>query len=184
MIPNITDDGSLASLYGGLLQGVGIGLFIKYETSSGSTELLGRLTHGILPIGTIATHVAVFDGLVVVLGAIYLGLQNILYALILIFVSAKISDLIVMGFSHAKLCYIITNKAEEISEFLISHSPRGVTLIQGEGMYTKTPKGVLMTCVKSKQIVALKSSIRELDENAFVIVTEANEVYGKGFKRI
>lgn len=184
MLKEITDDGILASLYGGLLQGVGIGLFIKYETSSGGTELLGRLTHGVLPIGTIATHVAVFDGLVVVLGAVYLGLQNILYALILIFVSAKISDLIVMGFSHAKLCYIITNKAEEISDFLISHSPRGVTLIQGEGMYTKTPKGVLLTCVKSKQIIALKASIKELDEKAFVIVTEANEVYGQGFKRI
>lgn len=184
MLEKITDDGILASLYGGLLQGLGIGLFIKYETSSGGTELLGRLTHGIIPLGTIATHVAVFDGLVVVLGAVYLGLQNILYALILIFVSAKISDLIVMGFSHAKLCYIITNKAEEISEFLISHSPRGVTLIQGEGMYTKSAKGVLLTCVKSRQIVSLKTFIKELDENAFVIVTEANEVYGKGFKRI
>ena len=89
-----------------------------------------------------------------------------------------------MGFSQGKLCYIITDKAEEIADFLISHSPRGVTLINGEGMYTKTHKGILMTCVKSKQIVSLKASIKELDENAFVIVTQANEVYGKGFKHI
>lgn len=185
LVKNITNDGILASLYGGILQGIGIGLFIKFETSSGGTELLGRLTFGLLPITSIATHVAFFDGLVVVVGAIVLNkLANVLYALILIFVSAKVSDLIVMGFNQGKLCYIITDKAEEIADFLISHSPRGVTLINGEGMYTKTPKGVLMTCVKSKQIVSLKASIKELDENAFVIVTQANEVYGKGFKHI
>lgn len=176
----------LASLYGGILQGIGIGLFIKYETSSGGTELLGRLTHGLLPIGTIATHVAIFDGAVVILGAFCIAdnLPNILYALILIFVSAKVSDLIVMGFGHAKLCYIITNKAEEIADFLISHSPRGVTLLDGKGMYAKQPRGVLMTCVKNKQISFLKSSVKELDENAFVIVCDANEVYGKGFHKI
>lgn len=185
LINTITSDGVLASLYGGILQGIGIGLFIKYETSSGGTELLGRLTHGLLPFGTIATHVAIFDGMVVLMGALFLNsLENILYALILIFVSAKVSDMIVMGLAKAKLCYIITTKAEEISDFLISHSPRGVTLINGEGMYTRTPKGVLMTCVKSKQIVGLKASIKELDENAFVIVCDANEVYGKGFNHI
>ena len=181
----ITKDGILASLYGGILQGVGIGLFIKYETSSGGTELLGRLTHGLVPFGTIATHVAIFDGVVVLLGAMKLArLENILFALILIFVSAKVSDLVVMGFGKAKLCYIITEKAENISEFLLSHSPRGVTLLNGEGMYSKTPKGVLITCVKYNQIVTLKKWIKQLDEKAFVIVCDANEVYGQGFNRI
>ncbi len=185
LVENITDDGILASLYGGILQGVGIGLFIKYETSSGGTELLGRLTHGLLPFGTIATHVAVFDGVVVLLGAFALSrLENILFALILIFVSAKVSDLIVMGFAKAKLCYIITEKAEEIADYLVHHSPRGVTFIQGEGMYTKTPKGVLLTCVKNNQITALKAMVKELDDNSFLIVGDANEVYGKGFNRI
>ena len=181
----VTEDGILASLYGGILQGVGIGLFIKYETSSGGTELLGRLTHGIVPVGTIATHVAIFDGFVVLLGAIGLSkLENILFALILIFVSAKVSDLIVMGFGKAKLCYIITEKAQTISDFLLAHSPRGITLLQGEGMYSKMPKDVLITCVKYNQIVTLKKWIKQLDQDAFVIVCDANEVYGKGFNRI
>ena len=181
----ITSDGILASLYGGILQGVGIGLFIKYETSSGGTELLGRITHKILPFATIATHVAIFDGLVVILGAFFLNsLEIILFALILIFVSAKVSDLIVMGFGKAKLCYIVTTKAEEIADYLVSNSPRGVTLLDGKGMYTKTPKGVLLTCVKNTQVVPLKTSIKDLDENAFVIFTDATEVYGKGFRHI
>lgn len=181
----ITDDKILAAIYGGILQGIGIGLFIKYETSSGGTELLGRITHKVLPFLTIAAHVAVLDGLVVVLGAVVLkNIENILYALILIFVSAKISDLVVMGFTKSKLCYIVTTKAEEISDYLIHHSPRGVTLIKGEGMYTKTEKGVIMTCVKNNQIVSLKSWVKQLDEHAFVIVCEANEVYGQGFHNI
>lgn len=100
----------LAALYGGLLQGVGIGLFIKYETSSGGTELLGRLTHHVMPFGSIATHVALFDGIVVIVGAFALeNPENVLHALILIFVSAKVSDLVVMGLSKAKMCYVITS---------------------------------------------------------------------------
>ena len=179
------EDKILAGLYGGILQGVGIGLFIKFEMSSGGTELLGRITHNILPFGSIATHVAIFDGLVVVLGAILLtNPENVLYALILIFVSAKLSDMVVYGFTKSKMCYIITEKAEEIAEFLITHSPRGVTMVQGEGMYSKRSKGVLLTCVKNNQVVALKNSIKMLDEDAFVIVSDANEVYGKGFKNI
>ena len=181
----LTRNPLLAALYGGLLQGVGIGLFIKYETSSGGTELLGRLTHHVMPFGSIATHVALFDGIVVIVGAFALeNPENVLHALILIFVSAKVSDLVVMGLSKAKMCYVITTKAEEISEYLISHSPRGVTLINGEGMYSKQPKGVLLTCVKNHQIEALKNTVKQLDQGAFVIVCDANEVYGKGFNRI
>lgn len=181
----ITENALLSATYGGILQGIGIGLFIKFETSSGGTELLGRVTHRVLPFGSIATHVAIFDALIVVAGAIALqNLENILYALILIFISAKTSDTIVLGLSKAKMCYIITIKAEEISTFLLSHSPRGITCVNGQGMYSHTPKEILLTCVKSNQIAALKSCVKQIDENAFVIVTDANEVYGKGFKHI
>ena len=82
------------------------------------------------------------------------------------------------------MCYIITTKAQEISEYLISHSPRGVTLINGEGMYSKQPRGVLLTCIKNHQIESLKNMVKQLDQNAFLIVCDANEVYGKGFNRI
>ncbi len=184
-IPPITDNPILASAYGGVLQGIAIGLFIKFETSSGGTELLGRITHHVVPFGSIATHVAIFDAVVVIVGATLLqNLENILYALILIFVSAKVSDIVVLGLNKAKMCYIVTNKSEKISAFLISHSPRGVTLLNGTGMFTKTPKDVLLTCVKNSQVAHLKSWIKQLDENAFVVVTDATEVYGKGFKQI
>lgn len=183
--PSLTENSLLAAAYGGLLQGIGIGLFIKYETSSGGTELLGRVTNHALPFGTIATHVAIFDAIVVIVGALTLSNpENILYALILIFISAKVSDVIVLGLTKAKMCYVITTKADEVSNFMLSHSPRGITLLNGTGMYTKTPKDVLITCVKNNQVTFLKSSVKQLDKDAFIIVTDANEVYGKGFKRI
>ena len=184
-LQGLTNSPLLASLYGGILQGIGIGLFIRYEMSSGGTELLGRITHHVLPILSIAVHAAFFDGLVVILGAIVLNNpENILYALILIFTSAKVSDVLVIGLSKAKMCYIISTKAEEIADFLIHHSPRGVTLIHGEGMYSKTERDVLLTCVKNHQIQSLKTAVKSIDENAFIIVGEATEVYGKGFNRI
>ncbi|MBO5223587.1 MAG: YitT family protein [Clostridia bacterium] len=182
---SITDNKILASAYGGILQGLGIGCFIKFNMSSGGTELLGRITHRLIPVFSIATHVAILDAAVVVSGAIILlNPENVLYALILIFISAKVSDLIVSGLNKAKLCYIITDKPEEISDFLISHSPRGVTLLNGEGMFSKTPKGVLLTCVKFNQISSLKDWVKQIDKKAFVIMTDANEVYGKGFADI
>lgn len=83
-----------------------------------------------------------------------------------------------MGLSKAKMCYVITTKAEEISEYLISHSPRGVTLINGEGMYSKQPRGILLTCVKSHQIEALKIWLNNLTKAlslSFAMLTKFTE---------
>ena len=182
VLPSITDNALLAAMYGGILQGLGIGLFIKYEVSSGGTELLGRISQHFLPVGSIPFHVAFWDGLVVLAGSIVMkNPENILYALIIIFISARLSDLVVTGLNKAKLCYIITERSEELSAFLLTHSPRGVTLLEGKGMYTRQPKGVLLTCVKTNQLSFLRTAVKEIDPQAFVIVSDANEVYGKGF---
>ena len=89
-----------------------------------------------------------------------------------------------MGVNHAKLCYIITKNSVEVSDAIISRLPRGVTLLSGTGMYTKLPSDVLLTCVTNKQLPKLKQLVKAADENAFVVVTSANEVYGKGFRSI
>ncbi len=185
LIPAPTDDPILSVLYGGILQGAGLYLFIKYEMSSGGTELLARITHSFIKVGTIATHVAVLDGMIVIFGAIMMdNVNSALYALILIFVTAKVNDLLLMGFNKTKLCYIITDNAEELAENIINRLPRGVTLIDGKGMYTKEHRNLLMSCIYQKQITGLKTLVKEIDPNAFVIVCDANEVYGKGFHSI
>lgn len=188
LIPNptaiFTDEPLLASIYGGLAQGIGIGCFIRYKVSSGGTELLGRSIQRFIPHISIATWVAILDAIVVIAGSFKFGVENVLYALIVIFLSAKVSDIIVLGVNKAKLCYIITNKAEEISTVLLKESPRGITLIKGTGMYTHAEREVLLTCVKTRQLPHLKLIVKAVDENAFVIVGEASEVHGKGFAKI
>lgn len=98
-----------------------------------------------------------------------------------IFVSAKISDLIVVGFNKSKLCYVITENGDAISDFLLKSSPRGITMLEGKGMYTKHDKQILMTCVKPSQIEFLRGTVKQFDPNAFFIVSDAVDVFGKGF---
>lgn len=181
----ITDDKLMASLYGGLFQGVAIGLYCKFNISSGGTELLGRIISEKTKLVSIPVCIGILDGIIVLSGSIVLqNPQNILYAIIVIFVSTVVSDMILTGINKAKLCYIITEKMEEISDALLKNSPRGITGIQGMGMYTKRDKSILLTVVKKHQLQDLRMIVNSIDANAFVIVSETNEVLGKGFKPI
>ena len=181
-LPPMTTDPLLASLYGGLAQGVGIGLFVKYMVSSGGTELLGRILHEKWENVSIPMFIAILDACVVVIGAVVMmNPENVLYALIIIAVSAAVSNTLVVGLNSAKLCYIITDRADEMAELLVKNSPRGVTLLEGRGAYTQKAHGVLMTCVKNNQLTQLRAMIRQTDPESFVIVSNANEVRGNGF---
>ena len=184
-LPQVTDQPLLGALYGGVLQGVAIGLFVKYAVSSGGTELLGRVLRPLLPGLTIPQVIALLDGAVVLAGAVVLhNPENVLYALIVILVSSRVSDMVITGFAKSKLCYIITDRPEEVADLLLQNSPRGVTNLNGTGMYARAPKGVLMTCVKARQLGQLKQLVSAVDPDAFVIVSETTEVLGKGFKQI
>lgn len=184
-LPPVTDNPILAAMYGGIAQGIGIGLFVKYEMSSGGTELLGRITYSKIPYGNIPTHIAVLDAIVVISGAVVLNnVENILYALILIFISAKVSDIFLTGLNSSKLCHIITEKPEEVAAELMKNSPRGITRLNGTGMYTRTDRGVLITCIKKQQLEQLKQIVKSIDDKSFIIVSETKEVYGKGFTSV
>ena len=185
LLPTMTNDGVLASLYGGVCQGVGIGLFVKYEFSSGGTELLGRVICRFIKAMKIPACVAILDGAIVVLGAIVTkNPANMLYALIVVFVSVKVSEIVLMGLEKSKLCIIITDKGKEISETLIHRSPRGVTMLNGMGMYTDKEHDVVMTCVKNRQLTQLKAIVKEVDEHAFIIINDSVEVRGQGFQSL
>ena len=182
-IPPITNDAILASVYGGLCQGVGIGLFVRYEFSSGGTELLGRMVSRWTKVLNIPVSVGILDGIIVLLGAIE-NPSNMLYALIVIVVSTKISEVMLVGLEKSKLCIIITDKGEEISDVLLKNSPRGVTMLDGKGMYTKAEHNVVLTCVKNRQLTQLKQIVKSVDEHAFIIINDSVEVRGKGFQSL
>lgn len=184
-LPAITDDPILASLYGGICQGVGIGLFVKYEFSSGGTELLGRLISRIVKFLNIPVCVGILDALIVVFGAIVTkNPSNLLHALIVVFVSTKVSEVVLVGAEKSKLCIIITDKGEEIAKTLIEKSPRGVTMLEGEGMYTHKEHNVLLTCVKNRQLTQLREIVKNIDSHAFIIINDSVEVRGQGFQSL
>ncbi len=181
----ITDNGVLASLYGGVCQGIGIGLFVKYQFSSGGTELLARLFARIIKGINIPVCLGVLDGIVVVVGSIVTkNPTNMLYALIIVFVSAKVSEIVLVGLEKSKLCIIISDKAEDIANALIEKSPRGVTFLKGYGMYAKRERGVLLTCVKNPQLSLVKKIVKEVDEKSFIIINDSVEVRGQGFQSL
>lgn len=183
LLPSLTNDGVLASIYGGICQGVGIGLFVRYQFSSGGTELLGRLLARIFKSLSIPVLVGILDAIIVIVGSIATqNPSNMLHALIVVFLSTKVSEVILVGLEKSKMCIIITDKGEEMGKILVERSPRGVTLMEGKGMYTGKHHDVLMTCVKNRQLPLFRQIVHEVDENAFVIMNESTEVRGKGFK--
>lgn len=181
----ITDNKLLAAMYAGLLQGVAVGLYLKYRVSSGGTELLGRLIYNKIKVGSMPAIIAVLDAIIVLAGTVVLkNPENLLYVLILLFISSKISDIVLVGLNQAKLCYIITNRPSEVSAEIMNNLKRGVTKIESVGMYTNTSHSMLMVCVRPAQVAQLRNLLRNLDDKAFVMVSDASEVYGEGFKRI
>ena len=183
--PVVKDDGIMGAVFGGVIQGVSIGIFCKYRVSSGGTELLGRFLHNRIPAISIPIFTGTLDGVIVIAGAVVCrNIQNVLFALIVIFLASKLTDMVITGLNKSKICYIITDKADMVGEYLINHSPRGVTKMDGIGMYTRLPKGVLMTVVKAGQLTELREMVSDLDPQAFIIVSDTSEVLGNGFKNI
>lgn len=182
LMPNFDTDPLLATLYGGVCQGIGIGLFVRSNYSSGGTELLARLIVRKIEAVKIPVCLAVLDGLIVIGGAIATkSPTNMMYALIVIFVSTKISDIVIVGLEKSKLCIIVSDKGREISDMLLKSSPRGITMWDGKGMYTEANHDVLLTCVKNRQLASLKDIVKSVDPSAFIMIQDSVEVRGKGF---
>lgn len=180
--PSPTNDVLLASVYAGLTSGLAMGLYIKYRVSSGGTEMLARVIQHKFPALSIQTMVAVLDIVIVVAGAFALNNpENLLYVLIIIFITTKVSDIVIMGFSHKKLCYIITNYPDEVSALMLAHLKCGITKMDGVGMYTGSTHSILMTAVRLNQISQIRNLLKYVDSHAFLIVSDASEVYGKNF---
>lgn len=181
----LTTDGVLASLYGGICQGVGLGLSVRFQFSTGGTELLGRVIARFVKALSIPVCVGILDGIIVVVGSVVTqNPSNMLHALIVVFLSTKVSEMVLVGFNKSKLCIVITEKGELLSEAIIKNVPRGVTMLNGKGMYTQKDRNVILTCVKKDQLPRLKQIVKEVDENAFIIINDSAEVQGLGFKAL
>jgi len=182
-IPLITHDRFLASIYGGIFVGIGTALVLKAEASTGGSELLSIIIQKNNPGAKISSFLVIIDILIVLANVIFLKQIEIgLYSAVAIFISGKMVDIIFEGIYYTKLLIIISDKSEEIAKEIADKVERGITGLNGKGMYTNNEKLVLMCAVSRRDIGEVKKIIKEIDKKSFVIVTDAREVLGKGFK--
>ena len=177
----LSEDIFLAALYGGILQGVGIGLVFLGGGTTGGTDLLAAIIQKYMKHYSIAQVMQFVDGAVVVVGMYVFGVERALYAIIAVYLVTKVSDGIIAGLKFSKAVYIITDKPDEVSRMVMEDIDRGITGIRAKGMYSGNDKLMLFCVVGKKELVHLKEMIDEIDPNAFVIVGDAREVHGEGF---
>lgn len=183
-IYRLFDDYVLATLFGGVMTGAGIGMVLARMATTGGTDLLSALIHDKLKHFTIPQLLAVTDGAIVLLGAIVFGVENAMYAICVVYLCAKISDGMLEGLKFAKMAHIISDKAEEIAEIILKDVDRGATGVKVQGMYSKEEKKMLICVVTKKEIVELIDIVHKIDPSAFVIVNDVHEVRGEGFIEI
>ena len=175
------DDLLLAAVYGGVIQGIGIGLVFLGRGTTGGTDMMAALLQRKLRHYSIAQIMQFIDGAIVLVGMYVFGVQKALYAIIAVYLVTKVSDSMIEGLKFSKQAYIITSKPDEISREIMDKLDRGVTGIHGKGMYSGQDKLLLYCVVGRKEIVALKELVDHIDPDAFVIVSDVREVHGEGF---
>ena len=182
-LPRATDDLLLAAVYGGVVVGVGVGLVFRFRSSTGGTSLLSLI---LAKISGISPGQAMFSGdlVVLVLALFIFSSEAAMYSALALFVSVKVIDAIQEGLGMAKQAIIITCCGAEINERLLNELGRGVTRIEGSGGYTGEGREVLLCVVTRQQVSRLQWIIHEVDPNAFVIIGNATEVHGEGFKKM
>lgn len=185
-LPTLTNDRLVASMFGGVMYGLGLVCLVRANTSSGGTDLLNRLLVVKFPQISVGKMSMIIDGTVVVIAMLVFGdVQVGLYAIITLYISSIFADKVMGGFDRADLCFVITDQDPAIiSGALMRSMNRAVTKIDATGMYMGTDRSVLMIALRPGETFRLKREVSQLDPNAFVIVAYANEVLGGGFKHL
>lgn len=178
----LTDDLLLASVFGGLIAGMGYGMVFYSNATTGGVDIIANIVkckYRHLPLGKI---ILIVD-LVIILLAMYVY-KNInigLYSIVSLWLTAYVLDMILEGFNFAKLVLIISDNYVDIAVLINTELNRGATFLNGQGAYTNNDKKVIMCTIKEKEIPMLKDIIKSVDKDSFVLITDAKEVFGNGF---
>ena len=183
-VRDVSGNVMLASVFGGVLLGVGLGLVVRAGATTGGTDMAAKMIHSRVAFLPIATILFMIDGLVVAVAALVFGLQAALWALISLFVSSQAMDSVIKGFNTAMQFMIISRDAEEIVRRIHTEIDRGCTRLMAEGTYSRLPVGTLLCVVSRTEAPRLKKLVAEVDPQAFVTVCNVHEVLGEGFTGI
>ncbi|CEE02758.1 UPF0750 membrane protein [Caldibacillus thermoamylovorans] len=173
----------LAALFGGIGIGLGIGIVFRGNASTGGTDLAAQIISKYTGI-SLGKSVALIDGLIVISASIVFDIEKGLFALIGLYLTSKTIDLVQIGWSRSKMVLIITNEEEKVKRAILDQIDRGLTKLKAYGGYTDQERNTIMVVVDQSEFTGLKQVVRNIDPNAFVIVVDASEVLGQGFKTI
>ena len=182
--PLVTDDYFLASVFGGVLLGIGLGIIFKSHATSGGTDIVAMIInkYNKIPVGKLLIYV---DTVVVFVGLIAFQDWRIpLYSWVTIFITGKIIDMIIEGVGSDKAVYIVSDHYEKIRDKIINEMNRGGTYLCGEGMYNGTEKKIIYTIVDRKELILLQRYVHEIDPKAFMTVVDSTETLGEGFRSL
>jgi uncharacterized membrane-anchored protein YitT (DUF2179 family) len=179
----ITDDLALNALYGGVTAGVAVGLIFRARATSGGTDILARMLER--KFGTPLSQAYLYtDGIVVFLAGLAFGWERALYAVIALYVGGVLVEVTLNGSNIMRVATIITTEPQAVADRILADMERGVTEWSGRGMYTGTERHILLCAVSRTDTVMLKAIIHEADPHAFVIIGQAQEVFGEGFRSL
>ena len=177
-------DPMLAAIFGGVSLGVSLGMIFSKGATTGGTDLIARLLKlpfAWLPMGRLL--LAVDLSMLLAVSLAFRSMESAMYGMIALYISTMVMDTVLYGLDRSKVAYIITSTPRIMAEEIDRQMDRGVTFLRGEGSFSGKEKLVLMCAFKQRQIVPLKALVHELDPEAFLIVCDAHEVLGQGFRR-
>lgn len=163
--------------------GIALGLVFRVEGSTGGTDLIGLMLNKFFPNISVPKLMMIVDSMVVVMaGIVDKNIETALYSALALYISVRVADAIIEGFSYSKGFLIISNKSDDISKAIMDELGRGVTLLEGKGAYTKQQKDIIFVVVGRNQEVSVKQIVKTIDPHAFMTVNTVHEVLGEGFK--
>jgi uncharacterized membrane-anchored protein YitT (DUF2179 family) len=183
-IKAFTGDKILCAVFGGIFIGLGLGIILLRGATTGGVDIIAKLINAKKPHVSIGRIILISDIIVVSLSVIcYRDFSGALYSVITIYITSIVLDGVLYGGNKGKLIFVVSKMGEKISENILKTVNRGVTVLTGVGAYTGEDKKVLMCAVRRQEIAVFYSAVKSVDENAFIIVCDAGEIEGNGFKK-
>lgn len=177
----MTKDLVLNSLYGGLLLGIGLGLVYRGQGTSGGSDILGRILNHRMGI-SISQAYLITDTVIVLLAGFVFDWEHALYGLVMIYVSGLAAEVVLEGTDVFRTAMIVTNSPQEVAQEILTNMERGVTYLSGKGAYTGKDREVLYCVVSRSEVSQLKEIVKEKDPDAFMVIGQAHEALGEGFR--
>lgn len=181
-LPVATGNLLLASIFGGLLLGIGVGLVFRGGGSTGGVDIIGQIVSHYSNLST-GTAILLADGTIITMAGLVLGsLELVLYALVNVYLQTQAIDLVLEGISYTRALFVVSDSAEKISRAITGKMKRGATLLHATGAYTEQRKDVVFSVMSKREVCRARTLVREIDPRAFVIITDVYEVLGEGFR--